>query len=255
MQSFPTLAPTPFPGLSTRLSHFIHPSYTTSACQDDARTEATDVAAPVVPRSCCYSPNRHRACYLKVKAAAATVTYAPTPASTSKGTRAQAESAIPSDPFEMPPSIATAKLPKAEAATAPAPAPAHPHRCTFSCPSTTTTTTRTLSALPHHRPANTLLPAFEFPACDDLSDTDNAAPPTPIRRRRPRRRPAPTLPPVTSTAPQPQSKRARNHKRAPSDSGMPFSMSSDDSSSEHPHSHASFVSSRLYHPAPGPLLP
>ncbi|KAG6905413.1 hypothetical protein DXG01_002888 [Tephrocybe rancida] len=115
----------------------------------------------------------------------------------------QAESAIPSDPFAMLSSTAIATPPR----------PKQQRRL----------------PLPHYRPAKTLLPAFEFPVCDDLSDTDDAAPPTPYRRSRPRCRPAPTLP---TTTPHPQG------KRAPSDSGMIFAMSSDESGSEHPPSRA-----------------
>ncbi|KAG6914314.1 hypothetical protein DXG01_001138 [Tephrocybe rancida] len=87
-----------------------------------------------------------------------------------------AESAIPSDPFAMPSSTATVTPPRPKqqrgrppqpipiAAPSPLPQQQQPAR---SVP------------LPHHRPAKTLLPAFEFPICDDLSDTDDAAPPTP----------------------------------------------------------------------------
>ncbi|KAG6908161.1 hypothetical protein DXG01_005860 [Tephrocybe rancida] len=191
--------------------------------------------APVVARSCRRSPNTDSgpAISLKAKAAAAaTATYASAPASTSKGTSVQAESAIPSDPFAMPSSTATVTppRPKQQRRRTPQPIP-------IAAPSPVQQHARSVP-LPHRRPAKTLLPAFEFPICDDLSDTDDAAPPTPTRRSRPRRRPAPTLPPVTTSAPHPQGKRARNHKRAPSDSGMIFAMSSDESGSEHPPSRA-----------------
>ncbi|KAG6904053.1 hypothetical protein DXG01_012942, partial [Tephrocybe rancida] len=50
--------------------------------------------------------------------------------------------------------------------------------------------------LPHHRPVK----------------THSSSPSATTRRRGPCDRPAPTLPPVTTTAPYPQGKRARNHK-------------------------------------------
>ncbi|KAG5650854.1 hypothetical protein H0H81_010752 [Sphagnurus paluster] len=91
--------------------------------------------------------------------------------------------------------------------------------------------------LPRHRPAKrTLLPAFDFPICDDmtdagdLSDADHTppSPATPTRRRnhgfaRQQQRPPP--PPSSANRP-------RNHRRAPSDSGMVFHMSSDESGPE-----------------------
>ncbi|KAG6855385.1 hypothetical protein H0H87_003793 [Tephrocybe sp. NHM501043] len=90
--------------------------------------------------------------------------------------------------------------------------------------------------LPHHKPAKRtaapnaapLLPAFDFPICDDLSDSE--APPTPTRSRNPRRPPNSTTQ-SPQPKPNPPNKRARNHKRAPSDSGMVFNMSSDEESS------------------------
>ncbi|KAG6852029.1 hypothetical protein C0991_003777 [Blastosporella zonata] len=92
--------------------------------------------------------------------------------------------------------------------------------------------------LPHHRPAKhtrtvapapaTLLPPFDFPICDDLSDHDDPRPTTPTRRR-PHK---PTHPTNSNTSVKRPNPRARNHKRAPSDSGMVFNMSSDESGPE-----------------------
>ncbi|KAG6828561.1 hypothetical protein H0H92_007545 [Tricholoma furcatifolium] len=108
--------------------------------------------------------------------------------------------------------------------------------------------------LPSHRPAKRnvvpdLLPAFNFPICDDLSDNEQPSTPT-----RPKQRSAPKhkqhsvasfpVAPLSSFPTPPHSsihtpasaphhrRRPRNHKRAPSDSGMVFHMSSDESGSE-----------------------
>ncbi|KAG6915022.1 hypothetical protein DXG01_013904, partial [Tephrocybe rancida] len=87
----------------------------------------------------------------------------------------QAESGIPSDPFVRPSSTvsATPPRPKQQRRRPPQPIP--------------------IAA-----------PSPVLPICDDLSNTDDAAAPIQTRRSRPRRRPAPTFPPVTTTAPHPQ---------------------------------------------------
>ncbi|KAF8069035.1 hypothetical protein FPV67DRAFT_1102404 [Lyophyllum atratum] len=103
--------------------------------------------------------------------------------------------------------------------------------------------------LPRHRPAkrtvnltnnSALLPAFDFPICDDMteagdiSDADHAppSPVTPTRPRAPRHihsKPPPFMPPSVANK---NGRPGRNHKRAPSDSGMVFNMSSDESGPE-----------------------
>jgi len=85
-----------------------------------------------------------------------------------------------------------------------------------------------------HRKAESLLPAWDFPICDDSTESINATensstapsfsePVTPPRRRGPK----PAASPNSA-----RKQRPRNHKRAPSDSGMVFNMSSDESGSE-----------------------
>ncbi|KAG6875603.1 hypothetical protein C0992_003118 [Termitomyces sp. T32_za158] len=95
--------------------------------------------------------------------------------------------------------------------------------------------------LPRHRPAKRnvapepLLPAFNFPICDDMSDNDNTfdapAPVTPTRPKQQQHRSSLPHKPQPSPA-QVNKSRPRNHKRAPSDSGMVFHMSSDESGPE-----------------------
>ncbi|KAF5379030.1 hypothetical protein D9615_006013 [Tricholomella constricta] len=103
--------------------------------------------------------------------------------------------------------------------------------------------------LPRHRPARRtfnpnpsgLLPAFDFPICDDmtdagdLSDVDHAppSPVTPTLRRghhgHTHSKPPPFMPPAVANK---HTRPGRSHRRAPSDSGMLFHMSSDESGPE-----------------------
>ncbi|KAG5642274.1 hypothetical protein DXG03_003327 [Asterophora parasitica] len=89
--------------------------------------------------------------------------------------------------------------------------------------------------LPRHRPTKrTLLPPFEFPICDDLTDAgdlSDAAPTTPTRTRTKRPANPKSLPQFTPT-PTKHVRPQRNHRRAPSDSLMVFHMSSDESGPE-----------------------
>ncbi|KAG6901762.1 hypothetical protein C0995_008238 [Termitomyces sp. Mi166 len=147
-----------------------------------------------------------------------------------RSTPSQAEG--PSDPFLLPPhSNSKPRNPRRRQPIS-IPVPSAP----FQPP------TARSAPLPHHRPAKRtvapepLLPAFNFPVCDDMSDNDlssDAPPPvTPTRPKQHHHRPSPPQHPQP-VSPAPASKhRPRNHKRAPSDSGMVFNMSSDESGPE-----------------------
>ncbi|GLB42226.1 hypothetical protein LshimejAT787_1102410 [Lyophyllum shimeji] len=108
--------------------------------------------------------------------------------------------------------------------------------------------------LPRHRPAKrsvnlnssttnttaanpSLLPPFDFPICDDMTEGGDISdaepsPVTPTRPRAPRHthsKPPAFVPPAVVNK---HGRPGRNHKRAPSDSGMVFHMSSDESGPE-----------------------
>ncbi|KAG6906524.1 hypothetical protein DXG01_013457 [Tephrocybe rancida] len=178
-----------------------------------------ETTVPVVARSYRRPSNTDTrpAISQKTKAAAATATCAPAPASTSKGTRTQAEPLIP---FATLPSTVTV---------------ARPHRSTFSRPSTTLTLSASSPPPPRENPPPRIrVPRLRRPIrhrrrCAPNPHPPQQAPP-PFRSYHPSR---------NHHRPAPQDKRARNHKRAPSDSGMLFAMSSDGTGSEHPHNHAS----------------
>ncbi|KAG5341891.1 hypothetical protein C0989_007329 [Termitomyces sp. Mn162] len=170
---------------------------------------------------------------LRAKAAPST----PSPASKSRPAKdkhatppsrsAPSQAEGPSDPFFVPPQSN--------------PKPRNTRRrqpISIPVPSTQPQTARSVP-LPHHRPAKRtvapepLLPAFNLRVCDDMSDheasSDAPALVTPTRPKQHRPHPSPPQ------QPQPihhSKRRPRHHKRVPSDSGIVFHMSSDESGPE-----------------------
>ncbi|RDB27887.1 hypothetical protein Hypma_002277 [Hypsizygus marmoreus] len=181
----------------------------------------------------------------------------PSPPTPTQSSQAEGPSANPSnsDPFLVSapsPTRPSAKPPRKRQPATVNPIPPFKSNPVF-IPSTatkqpTTTTTKLISRsvpVSRNRPTNKqpTMNHDEFPICDDNTDAGDLSdsppsyrpPPSPVTPTR--RRPAPaTLPrsgPPPFTPPSVANRRTgRNHRRLPSDSGMVFNMSSDDSGPE-----------------------